>query len=95
MPNPRKLIQVLSGPAEPTIEPREPLPVDIEPSQIPRWGQVVAGVLLTAITLLCVVGSAMIFTLPNVRGSPPLLCLAGAITVGSLWTVSLYASFWD
>jgi len=87
--NSRTLIQGLSGPADPTIEPREPLPVDIEPSQIPRWGQVVAGILLTPITLLCVVGSGAIFTLPNVRGSPPFLCLAAAITLGSLWTVSL------
>jgi hypothetical protein len=57
--------------------------------QIPRWGQVVAGVLLSPITLLCVIRSGTIFTLPNVRASPPLLCLAGAITLGSLWTVSL------
>jgi len=46
---------------------------------------------LTPITLLCVIGSGTLFTLPNVRGSPPLLCLAGAITLGSLWTVSLCA----
>jgi hypothetical protein len=52
---------------------------------------VVAGVLLTPITLLCVIGSGTIFTLPNVRSSPPSLCLAAAITLGSLWTVSLCA----
>ena len=49
----------------------------------------VAGVLLTPITLLCVIGSGTIFTLPKVQSSPPFLCLAGAITLGSLWTVSL------
>ena len=35
------------------------------------------------------IGSGTIFTLPNVRGSPPFLLLAGAITLGSFWTVFL------
>lgn len=60
-------------------------PSEIEPPQLPRWVQVFAGCLLAPIVLLCVAGAASMFTIPKVQGSPPLLLLAAAIVLGTLW----------
>jgi hypothetical protein len=71
------------------MEPVDLDPLSLEPKQLPRWAQVVAGIALAPIALLCVVGAGTIFTLPKVRGSPPLLLLAAAILLATLWVVAL------
>jgi hypothetical protein len=72
-----------------TMEPVDPSPLELEPRQLPRWAQVIAGIVLAPIALLCVPGAGTIFTLPKVRGSPPLLLLAAAILLGTLWVVAV------
>lgn len=62
---------------------------DFNPASIPRWGQVVAGVLLLPIALLSSVGAASIFGIPKVQGDPRLQLLAVAICLLCLWTVVL------
>jgi hypothetical protein len=71
------------------MEPVDPSHLELEPHQLPRWAQVIAGIVLTPIALLCVLGAGTIFTLPKVRGSPPLLLLAAAILLGTLWAVAV------
>jgi hypothetical protein len=67
------------------MEPVDSDPVYLEPRQLPRWAQVIAGLILTPVALLCVLGAGTVFTLPNVRRSPPLLLLGAAILLGTLW----------
>lgn len=67
------------------MEPVNSDSVYVEPTQLPRWAQVTAGLALTPVTFFCVLGAGTIFTLPKVRGSPPLLLLGAAILLGTLW----------
>jgi hypothetical protein len=67
------------------MEPVDSDPVYVGPTQLPRWAQVIAGLVLTPVAFLCVLGAGTIFTLPKVRGSPPLLLLGAAILLGTLW----------
>ena len=69
------------------MEPADSDPVFLEPGQLPRWAQIIAGLFLTPVVLLCVVGAGTIFTLPKVRVSPPLLLLGAVVFLGTLWTL--------
>lgn len=69
------------------MEPADSDPVSLEPGQLPRWAQIIAGLFLAPVALLCVIGAGTIFTLPKVRVSPPLLLLGAAIFLGTLWTL--------
>ena len=68
-------------PQEPDLSPESP--------SIPRWGQIVAGVLLLPLTLLCMVGAVTIFGIPKVQSDPLLQLLAAVISLLCLWAVSL------
>ncbi len=69
------------------MEPVDSDTVSLDRGQLPRWAQVIAGLLLTPVALLCVIGAGTIFTLPKVRISPPLLLLGAAVLLGTLWTL--------
>ena len=67
--------------------PKVPSDADAEPTALPRWIQVIAGLLLLPITLLCVGGALTMFTLPNVQTDPFLQLLTVVITLLCLWGV--------
>jgi hypothetical protein len=61
----------------------------IEEPSLPRWAQIVAGVVLLPLTALSVVGAVSIFGIPKVQADALLQLLAGAIVLLCLWAVSL------
>jgi|KBSMisStaDraftv2_1062788.scaffolds.fasta_scaffold463734_2 hypothetical protein len=63
-------------------------PVSDEPT-LPRWVQIVAGLVLFPLTLLCVLGAISMFGIPKVQADPILQLLAGAISALCLWAVVL------
>jgi len=76
--------------------PQEPLPqvsdgleVSPESPSLPRWVQIVVGLLLLPFTLLCLVGAATIFGVPKVQADPLLQLLAAFICLLCLWAVAL------
>lgn len=60
-----------------------------EPASIPQWLQVIAGILLLPLTLLCVGGALTIFTIPKVQADPLLQLLAAVISLLSVWGVTI------
>lgn len=66
----------------------ELVPAPEEPS-VPRWVQVLAGVALFPITLLCLVGAISIFGIPKVQADPFLQLFAGLWSVLCLWALVL------
>jgi hypothetical protein len=68
----------------------EPVPAS-EELTLPRWLQVVVGLLLLPFSLLCLVGAVSIFGIPKVQGDPLLQLVAGVICALCLWVVVLAA----
>jgi hypothetical protein len=66
----------------------EPAPASEELS-LPRWAQVLVGILLLPVALLCVVGAISIFGIPKVQGDPLLQLVAGVICALCLWVLVL------
>ena len=66
----------------------ELVPPPDEPT-LPRWAQVLLGVLLLPFALLCVVGALSIFGIPKVQGEPLLQLVAGVISALCIWVVVL------
>ncbi len=60
-----------------------------EPPSIPRWVQVVAGLVLLPITLLSMVGALSIFGIPKVQASAVLQFFTALICLLCLWAVIL------
>jgi hypothetical protein len=60
-----------------------------ESTPIPRWAQIVAGIVLLPIALLCVVGAVSIFGIPKVRADPLLQLFAGFWSVLCIWALVL------
>lgn len=56
---------------------------------LPRWVQILAGLVLLPLAALSVVGSISIFGIPKVQADPLLQLLAGAIVLLCLWASSL------
>jgi hypothetical protein len=54
---------------------------------LPRWAQVIAGLLLFPIAIICVVGALTMFSLPNVQHSLPLISLTIAVLLLTMWTL--------
>jgi hypothetical protein len=59
-----------------------------EPS-LPRWVQILAGLVLLPLAALSVVGAISIFGIPKVQSDPLLQLLAGTIVLLCLWAASL------
>ncbi|HEY7639986.1 MAG TPA: hypothetical protein VH814_09695 [Steroidobacteraceae bacterium] len=60
-----------------------------ESPALPRWVQVIAGLLLLPFTLLCTAGALTIFGVPKVQSDPLLQLVAGVISLLCLWAVSI------
>jgi hypothetical protein len=63
--------------------------VSPESPSLPRWVQIIAGLVLLPFTLLCVAGAASIFGIPKVQDDPLLQLLAAFICLLCLWAVAL------
>jgi hypothetical protein len=77
------------SPEERLSEPPADLGWSPESSPVPRWVQILAGLLLFPFSLLCLAGSVSIFGIPKVQSDPLLQLLAAAICLLSLWAVIL------
>jgi hypothetical protein len=62
---------------------------DIQEPGLPRWAQILAGVVLLPITALSVVGAVSIFGIPKVQAEPMLQPFAGLIVFLCLWAAVL------
>jgi hypothetical protein len=62
---------------------------EVEPRPLPRWITMPLGVIFVPITLLCVVGSALILVAPNVPPSIMTVSLGSLLLAGSLWVFYL------
>ena len=60
-----------------------------EPVRIPRWGQIIAGVVLLPVALISTAGAVSIFGIPKVQSDPLLQLLAAAICLLAIWAVVL------
>lgn len=60
-----------------------------ESPSIPRWVQIIAGLVLFPFTLLCTVGAISIFGIPKVQSDPLLQLLAAVISLLCCWAVVL------
>lgn len=58
-----------------------------EPDSLPRWIQVIVGMLLLPMTLLCVAGALTMFTIPKVQTDPLAQLLTVVISLLSVWGV--------
>jgi hypothetical protein len=76
-------------PPDPSNQPIAELEETPEPAPLPRWVQVIVGVVLLPFTLLCVAGAASIFGIPKVQADPLLQLLAALICLLCVWAVAL------
>ena len=58
-------------------------------STLPRWVSIILGILLTPITLVCVIGCLALLTTPNVPPTFLTISLSSVFLAGSLWMLSL------
>jgi hypothetical protein len=76
-------------PQDPPHQPSAEIDVSPESPPLPRWVQIVAGLILLPFTLLCVAGAVSIFGIPKVQGDPLLQLLTALICLLCLWAVAL------
>lgn len=62
---------------------------EIEPKPLPRWVTIPLGIIFTPITLLCVIGSAILLIAPNVPHTLLTISLGSVFLAGSLWVFYL------
>lgn len=62
---------------------------DLNPKPLSRWVTIPAGILLMPITLLCVIGSALLILAPNVPPTLLTISLGSLFLFGSLWICCL------
>mgnify|MGYP001281104601 CR=1 FL=1 len=60
-----------------------------EPDDIPRWVQIIAGVVLLPIALLSTAGAISIFGIPKVKSDPLLQLVAAVICLLAVWSIVL------
>jgi ABC-type microcin C transport system permease subunit YejB len=62
---------------------------EIEPKPLSRWVTIPLGIVLTPVTLLCVIGSAIILVAPNVPSSLLTISMGSLFLAGSIWVFYL------
>ena len=62
---------------------------EIEPKPLPRWITILLGMVLTPLTLLCVIGSSILLLAPNVPSTFLTISIGSLFLAGSLWVFYL------
>jgi hypothetical protein len=76
-------------PPDPSHQPSAGNEETPESPTLPRWVQIVVGLVLFPFTLLCVAGAASIFGIPKVQADPLLQLLAALICLLCVWAAAL------
>lgn len=71
------------------LEPIVPGELSSEPPALPRWLQILTGLILLPVSLFCTACAGTMFSIPKVQSDPLLQLLALAFCLLRVWTICL------